>query len=527
VQSIQPSPRPTTRVDEQPRPPREHVCLDRRRFLAGAAAGAATLALPVPAASVSAAEPDVNAASASSPFAALGHSLREERTSEAQLEGRLPDGLRGTLFRNGPGLFERNGLRKRTLLDGDGLIQAFDFKEEGVRYRNRFVRTHKFVEEEAAGRFLHPTWTTLADGWHHNLPGIPTQSQAGVAALVRDGRLLALDEAGHPWALDPKSLETQGERPMGPADAPSDWKAHSRIDGETGDWITLGSLGDEYHVLVHDRHDKLREHHRVPARRRAYIHDFFATPRYVVLNIHAASYGPKGLLLMTGFASVRDALVWNPELGNSIIVIDRSGEREPLELEAPASWMWHAVNAYEHGDEILADFIGYDTPDHFLGKDAAFEAIMSGRLGVAESPGTLRRYVIDPKRKQLREETLDGANHEFPALEPQHSCRPHSQLWACTAERGVFHDGLVRIDMPSGLRDSFYFGAGHQVGEPVFAPDRDGRAGWILSLVFEASSQTSFVAVLRADAISDGPIAKARLDHHAPYSFHGTWWPNV
>ena len=33
-----------------------------------------------------------------------------------------------------------------------------------ARFRNRFVRTDKFLAEEKAGEFLRPTWTTRAPG---------------------------------------------------------------------------------------------------------------------------------------------------------------------------------------------------------------------------------------------------------------------------------------------------------------------------------------------------------------------------
>jgi all-trans-8'-apo-beta-carotenal 15,15'-oxygenase len=51
------------------------------------------------------------------------------------VEGRLPPELSGTLYRNGPGLFERDHYRKSTILDGDGMIRAFTFAEGRVRFR--------------------------------------------------------------------------------------------------------------------------------------------------------------------------------------------------------------------------------------------------------------------------------------------------------------------------------------------------------------------------------------------------------
>jgi len=131
--------------------------------------------------------------------------LREEFSYEAGVEGKIPAELRGTLYRNGPGLFDRGGLRKRSLLDGDGMVQAFRFHERGVHYRNRFVRTAKFVAEEASGSFVYPSWSTQAPGgFLANFMGAGRiKNQAGVTVYLWKGRLYAFDEMGLPYELDP------------------------------------------------------------------------------------------------------------------------------------------------------------------------------------------------------------------------------------------------------------------------------------------------------------------------------------
>ncbi|MSP52368.1 MAG: hypothetical protein EXQ91_08280 [Alphaproteobacteria bacterium] len=83
----------------------------------------------------------------------IGTSLRSEFDYFAAVSGEIPGDLRGTLYRNGPGLFERGGVTKGSLLDGDGMIQALTFGDAGVRLRNRFVRTPKFVAEKKAAQF--------------------------------------------------------------------------------------------------------------------------------------------------------------------------------------------------------------------------------------------------------------------------------------------------------------------------------------------------------------------------------------
>jgi carotenoid cleavage dioxygenase-like enzyme len=85
-------------------------------------------------------------------FFGLTESLPEEHDYDARIEGHILDQLhgnqlRGTLYRNGPGIFERNGHRLRCILDGDGMIQSFTFDGSAVRYCNRFVRTGKYQDE--------------------------------------------------------------------------------------------------------------------------------------------------------------------------------------------------------------------------------------------------------------------------------------------------------------------------------------------------------------------------------------------
>src|SRR6185369_6037451 len=178
--------------------------------------------------------------------AKLGQGTREEFDYIPEIEGRLPTGLTGTLYRNGPGLYERAGFKKWNLLDGDGMIRATSFAGGSVRFRTRFVRTRKFEAEEKAGRFLYPTWTTPAPRRWENIPGYPSLGQAGVTAVIKGGRLHAFDEVGLPYGLDPASLDTTGlidPDPGAPAKGPSDYKAHTKTDGESGDWVLTGTRG--------------------------------------------------------------------------------------------------------------------------------------------------------------------------------------------------------------------------------------------------------------------------------------------
>ncbi len=468
----------------------------------------------------------------------LGEGRREELDLTVEIEGRLPAGLSGTLYRNGPGLYERAGFRKWTLLDGDGLIRALTIGAGTARYRTRFVRTRKFEAEDAAGRFLYPTWTTPAPSRLGNLPGYPRLGQAGVTAVLKQDRLYAFDEVGLPYQLSPETLATLGA--VDPYegdghDGPIDYKAHTKTDGESGDWVLVGCRGHlrtELHVLVKDRGGRQIAHVAAPSPRgRAYFHDFFWAGRHAVFHLHPALLSSP-LPVVLGFRPYTDGLHWRPEEGGLLHILDTAGRRPPATLEVPACWMWHALNAHVTGDTILADFIGYDEPGHFLGPDAALRTIMQGRRGVAGSPGTLRRFVIDLGAGQARMETIAQGPFEFPMVHPARVGRRHRLGYMAHGEPGSWHQsGVARIDTDTGSCRAFSFGTGCQVGEPVFAPHpgaEDAESedqGWLLCEVLDGASETTFVAILDAARIEDGPVARLHLGRALPMSFHGWWEP--
>ncbi|BCR03216.1 dioxygenase [Desulfuromonas versatilis] len=468
------------------------------------------------------------------PALGLATSLTEEFDYSPRVEGTLPAGLRGTLYRNGPGLFEREGLRKRCLLDGDGMVQAFRIGEGQVRYRNRFVRTRKYNEESAAGKFLYSTWSTQAPGGVlANLGGGTFQNQAGITVVVRDGRLYAFDEFNPPYELDPLTLDTRGENWLGLARGATVFSAHSKLDPRTGDWIFFGlefERAIKLHLTVLGADGALKMHRVTELPRFAYIHDFFITERHILLNLHPLEMKVWGFLL--GRRSMIDSMRWRPEWGNLILVFDRAGDAEPVQLRTEASWMWHSLNAYELGDEIVADFVGYRDPDHFLGEDPALFAIMEGRQGSYENPGELRRYILSPRTGKVRQELLASGDFEFPFVNPRLLGSPHDYGYlACRPQGEPFFTAVSRVDSRTGKIDSFDFGPGVYCSEPVFAPkppsagagsDRE-EAGWILTQIYDGQARKSALAILDAQALGDGPVARVLLGHHVPLGFHGFW----
>lgn len=464
-------------------------------------------------------------------MAQLGVSLVDEKNYRPRVSGVIPTGLRGTLYRNGPGLFERNGLRKRHLLDGDGLIQAFHFDQTGVSYRTRFVRTEKFLAEDEAGKFLHPTWSTKAPGGIVSNFGGPILSQAGVTVVEKNGTLLAFDEVNPAYELDPISLETLGAYSFGGAlDSNVSWKAHTKTDGVTNEWVLFGQQYGPTNRLafcVFDASGNRLSYRSMEVPEALYIHDFFVTTNHVIFSLHPVVLSPFPFLL--GTRSLIDSLSWQPERGNVVVVAEKYRDKPPLVLETKAAFMWHSLNAVEENATIVADFVGYDEPDHFIGDQAQLFSLMQGREGKAQALGTVRRYRIDLNQAKLSEEPINDAGFEFPVTDPRSQGHAYQYAYLTHAASGHWHqNAIARIDVTSGALETFSLPERSYAGEPIFAPKPGGRIdqGWLLSQVLDGDSGLSRLEIFDAERVSAGPLATLALDHHVPISFHG-WWMGV
>jgi len=264
--------------------------------------------------------------------------------------------------------------------------------------------------------------------------------------------------------------------------------------------------------------------------RNVYMHDWFVSGRHLVFMLHPVEIAFWSVFF--GRSSLAESLSWKPERGNLILVLDRDGDRQPIMLETSPCYMWHSINAFNRRGEIVADFIGYENPDHFVGPDPVASAVMTGRKGQYAFPGAVRRYLIDSAAKTIREEMLDPGNYEWPRVNEMHRSQDYRFCYTLKTRPGDFFWTLIcRIDMRTARVENYDFGAGCYLSEPVFVPlpgrsyrpDDVSEPGFLLTEVYDSGNKRSYLAVLRAEDIGSGPVATVHLSHHVPFSYHG-WW---
>ena len=61
-------------------------------------------------------------------------------------------------------------------------------------------------------------------------------------------------------------------------------------------------------------------------------------------------------------------------------------------------------------------------------------------------------------------------------------------------------------------------------------PKADGAtedAGWILSVVYDATTDASELCILDAEDITGPEVARIHLPQRVPFGFHGNWAPDT
>jgi carotenoid cleavage dioxygenase len=215
----------------------------RRSFLAGSAAAALGLLMPVPLIAADAPAGSIPAEEWRSIWTAPADELDLDGLA---VHGRWPADLALTLYRNGPALHTMGGYRYRHWFDGDGMIRAWTVGPQGARVRTWLIRTAKLAAEQAAGRRLLPAFGSLPPGARADAMA-DAMNPANINALPFAGSLLALWEAGSAYRLDQDTLKTVGQVVWGKWCGARTWRAcrfppiHTStapIRSGTSAWIT-------------------------------------------------------------------------------------------------------------------------------------------------------------------------------------------------------------------------------------------------------------------------------------------------
>ena len=449
--------------------------------------------------------------------------------------GTIPPELEGTLYRNGPGRLERGGHWVHHPFDGDGMITALRFAGGQAELRNRFVRTEGWQAEEAADKFLYRGvfGTQKPGGIAANAFDLRLKNIANTHVVRLGDQLLALWEAAEPHALDPDSLETRGlSRLDGLLKKGEAFSAHPRFDpGHHGAprMVTFGVKAgprSTIRLMEFSSAGTLLADSKHSFKGFAFLHDFAITPNWAVFLQNAVAFNPTGFVL--GQKGAAQCLSSKPgEQGQFWLIPRSSGSaagREPLQIAAPEGFVFHHLNAFEEGDELVVDSIYYaDFPS--IGPDVDFRQVDFESI----PEGQLVRCRINLIDGSVTSELLEGRTCEFAMVNPARQGLDAHVSWMAVAERERGNDPLQaikKLDLRSGEGRVWSAAPRGFVSEPVMVPRPGATAeddGWVLCLVWNGARCGSDLVIL--DAASMAEAAVLELPLAVPHGLHGSWAP--
>jgi len=485
--------------------------MDRRNFLRalGGATATAILTPEIAQAAAQMAQPGVDWQVA---FADLEADV--PRAAMRRIHGKAPQGLAGSLYRNGPGKFHRAGGSVNHWFDGDGLMRAFRVSDGQATMEARFVDTPKRRTDTAADAVVTPGFGTPAR------PGAKIRNNddvnaANISVMPVGGELWALWEGGSPIAMDAADLSTKGIKSLRPDLQHVPFLAHPRREAG-GDTWSLGVNGKQALVWRLGADGALKSAQMLDLPMASYIHDFTATRTKLIVVLQP---WVQDRMVMP----YNDSFTWRPELGMKVLVVDKDDLAKRRVYELPAAFAFHYGSAWEETDGTIR-FDGCFSPDARFATENG-KALMTGAWK-PQAAAVLGLVALRPDGRADVEST--GIAAEFPRTDGRVAggARRYTIHASGAAPNAPLFHGVATHDWKTGKSDAFDFGIDQLMEEAVFVARPGGSDeldGWLLAPSVNTKAKATELHVFDARRVAAGPLCTWRADRALPVSLHGAF----
>ncbi|MCC3457650.1 carotenoid oxygenase family protein [Microcoleus sp. PH2017_08_TRC_O_A] len=444
--------------------------------------------------------------------------------------GKIPDGLRGTLYRNGPARLERGGVAAGHWFDGDGAILAVHFTDVGATAVYRYVQTAGYLAEEKADRFLYSNYGMTAPGpvWLRWTKTVKNAANTSVLALP--DRLLALWEGGPPHSLDLQTLETIGIDNLGTLSGEFSYSAHCKRDPISGNIYNFGvapGATTNLNLYKSNSTGKVVQKATIALDGIPLIHDFVLAGKYLIFFVPPVRL--KFLPVLAGISSYGDSFEWKPELGTEILVVDSETLYLVSRSKTDPWFQWHFANGFVKEDgSVAVDFVRLDD----FKSNQRLKEVATGETRT-NAEGILCRVHLNPQTgKVIATEELLDKPCEFPIVPAAEVGQDSRYIYLAmyrpdvdiVAER---YGAIARLDTQTRNLTIADCGENRYPAEPIYVPDISSEKGWILTVIYDGNSDSSEVWIYECDGLSRPPVCQLELPGVIPLGFHGTWKSTV
>ena len=468
-----------------------------------------------------------------------------------QVEGQLPEVLNGTYYQNGPANFSSHGKTLGHIFTGDGLIRSVRFQQGKAEGAVKIIDSVGRQRERASGKPLYDEHGGLL--WQKGyrmervkglLTGEPPFLNAGNTNILPwQDQLLALYEADLPTALSPDNLETLGTTTLdgsiiGPFSAHPHWVSERQCGYNFGVRSAGRNTWLDVYTLPAKGPCRLITSVKLDRRCVGYIHDFMATPNYLVFFVPPMHASMGDLLNVAFGASPFDMSQWDASLGTEVIVVPIDKPEQVIRFNTDPFFVIHHANGYEENGKIVLNYIR--SVDHSLYRQLGdihrglpvtyLKETYPGLWDGSDAFNRLTRSEIDLQQRSMDHQILADVYSEFPRINPGLQGSRHRYTYMLGTPPGKpempLFTTIEKFDAESGRTETLPLGNEQYPNEPIFirkpgAAHED--AGYLLSVVYDGFEDNSYLAVVDAERFGDGVVAKVNFEQALPISFHGNW----
>ncbi|KAF2219597.1 carotenoid oxygenase [Elsinoe ampelina] len=462
----------------------------------------------------------------------------EGEIQDLEVHGEIPHEIDGTFYRVMPDPQHAPFIEDDPWFNGDGNISAFQIHAGKIHFKQRYVRTEKFVRERKAKRALVGKYRNK----YTDAVEFKVRTTANTNVFYFNKKLLAIKEDAPPYSLDPRTLETirledfDGQLPS------TTFTAHPKVDPKTGELIGFGyeAKGDGtpdicYFNISPD--GKFTETVWTICPVVAMIHDFAVTDNWIIFPCIPQTCD------LERMKAGGEHWQWNPDVPFYIGVLPRRGAKgEDVKwFRAPNCFPGHTANAYENAEgKIIFDLPISDKNVFFWWPDSQ---------GNSPDPHTITahmsRFTIDPHTDDLdvKPVQLIKMDSEFPRIDDRYSMQEYRHMFFNLMDMSLgtdmskivpvmggghpVYNGIGHLDIVTKTLRQYCPGPTHLVQEPVFL-ERSSTAeegdGWVMFLVNNYATMSSELHIIDTKDFSKAQavvLLPVRLRH----GLHGNWVP--
>lgn len=505
-----------------------------------------------------------------------------------EIEGNVPSWLKGTLLRNGPGMFDIGDTSYNHWFDGMAYIQKYTIDNGKMKFSAKYLKSDSYNENMRANRivvsefgtsaFPDPCKNIFQRFFNFFLPEKSTDNCL-VNFVKCSDKVYAVTETPYLIEIDVNTLETGEKIDMNKYVALHTNTAHQHYDKE-GNIYNVGSLFGKNatfiftktmpskNIIINEDGDTFSNTEiigKIPIPNSLmppYYHSFGYTENYIILINSPLRINIKKILgrKFSGI-SMRETFEWLDNTNTYIHVLDKkTGKKLDINYESEPFFTFHHANSYEVGDFIVIDFCSIDEPgllDEFniselrKGKilqkndsSCAFlhRIILPTKISptAKEDDDLLVNYPDESHRCRstltkegnvlVRGERICHIPFEFPQFNYQFCGKPSKYVYGAILQREE-KDGsaIIKVDTSNKTYKTWKKDKKSYIPtEPIFVPSPDGIEeddGIILVPIVTNYKSGDKSFVLFLNAKDLSEVGRSYIPAQLPMGFHAMYVP--